>query len=266
MRALIIKKLLFITTFTIFSLNGYSASVVKLTNGEWPPYMSEKYKHYGVMSHIVSEAFKTQGIKVEYGFFPWKRAFKEAEAGKEWAGSIGWGKNAEREKTLLFTDPIIELKDVFFHRKDFQFDWNTVDDLKKYKIGASTGYSYGKAFDEAEKNKVIKVHRTAKDENNLKKVLDNKIDIFPATMEVGYEIIANKLPPAAQNMLTNHPKPLDVRAYHVIISKNAADGSKLVEAFNKGLQMLKDACKNESKDVPCYDKLLSDNLEGKYRP
>ena len=47
---------------------------IRITNGEWPPYMSKKLKHYGLASRITTEAFASQGVKVEYGFFPWARS------------------------------------------------------------------------------------------------------------------------------------------------------------------------------------------------
>ncbi|MBU2711138.1 substrate-binding periplasmic protein [Zooshikella harenae] len=241
-----------------FSWLAYGQDVIKLTNGEWPPYMSEGYKHNGLVSHIVVEAFKNEGITVEYGFFPWKRAIKQAELGKEWKGSVGWSKNNEREAIFIYTDPIIELKDVFFHRKDLQFDWKTIDDLKNYKIGASVGYFYGKAFEDAEKSKKIKVSRTSKDENNLKKLAAGKIDLFPATLEVGYELIADKLPEGTKNVLTNHPRPVRTTNYHLIINKKIKDAQKYADAFNSGLKKLKESGK--------YEQMLSDSIEGKYRP
>lgn len=251
-------KTLFSVFLLINSLFAIAESKIKLTNGEWPPYMSENYKHKGLVSHIVEEVFKAEGITVEYGFFPWKRAFKEAEQGKEWQGSVGWSKNAEREQTFFYTEPIIELKDVFFHRKDLQFDWKTIDDLKNYKIGASIGYFYGKDFEDAEKSKKIKVSRISKDENNLKKLAAGKIDLFPATLEVGYELIADKLSEGTKNVLTNHPRPVRTTNYHLIINKKIKDAQKYVDAFNSGLKKLKESGK--------YEQLLSDSIDGKYRP
>ncbi|MDE1462587.1 substrate-binding periplasmic protein [Spartinivicinus poritis] len=251
-----IQCMLLITCLT--GATVWAADPLKLTNGEWPPYLSKEYKHHGLISHIVTEAFKQSGVTVEYGFFPWKRAFKEAQEGKKWAGSVVWTKNPDREADFVFSDTVIELKEVFFHRKDLQFDWSTMKDLSKYKIGASIGYSYGDAFAKAEADKLINVARTAKDETSLKKLAAGRIDLFPATLEVGYALIADKLDEASGKLLTNHPKPLRETSYHLILSKKVANSEELIKKFNEGLAKIKSS--------GVYDKMLTDSIDGKYRP
>ncbi len=59
------------------------------TFGEWPPFFSNDLKHGGVTSHVASEAFALEGIKVEYGWFPWNRALHLAQTG-DWDAAIGW--------------------------------------------------------------------------------------------------------------------------------------------------------------------------------
>lgn len=47
----------------------YAATTIRITNGEWEPFLSEYSYEYGLYSHIVSEAFKLEDIEVEWGFF-----------------------------------------------------------------------------------------------------------------------------------------------------------------------------------------------------
>ncbi|MCP4294729.1 MAG: hypothetical protein GY786_03900 [Proteobacteria bacterium] len=70
-----------------FSTVGYSEEIIRITNGEWPPSLSKDLKYYGVGSRTVAEAFALEGIKVEYGFFPWGRFYRYAKRG-DWDGSI----------------------------------------------------------------------------------------------------------------------------------------------------------------------------------
>ena len=102
---------------------------IRLTNGEWPPFLSEHAPHHGFASHIITEAFALVGVEVEYGFFPWKRSFKLAKEGK-WDGSAVWWENEERRKLFYFTDLVVPTKVVFFHLKSTEFDWTTYEDLR----------------------------------------------------------------------------------------------------------------------------------------
>ncbi|MBU2714317.1 hypothetical protein KCG35_25035, partial [Zooshikella sp. WH53] len=38
------------------------SGVVRVATGEWPPYISKNLKHYGVVSHVIKEAFAEENI------------------------------------------------------------------------------------------------------------------------------------------------------------------------------------------------------------
>jgi len=246
---------LFLLLFALSTSISY-AETIKITNGEWPPYLSKNYKHAGVASHIVTEAFKAEGIDVEYGFFPWARSLNQAKDGDPWAASAIWSKNKEREADFLYSDPVFSLKTVFFHKKDITVDWKDLSDLSKYKIGATKSYNYGEEFKVLEDNKTLKVQRVPKDLNNFKKLLAGRIDLFPVEMQVGYELITNELTPAKAAMLTN-TVPFHEKLYHLIISKAHPKAEFYLESFNKGLAKLKAS--------GTYQRMLNDDIEGKYK-
>jgi polar amino acid transport system substrate-binding protein len=153
-----VKKIaLIVMMWMIFMFSFCHAyDTIRITNGEWPPYLSEHLKHYGLASRIITEAFALEGVKVSYGFFPWKRSFILAQNG-EWDGTAVWFKSPGREQDFYISDPVIEASYVFFHLKSRRFDWNDVDSLKPYTIGATLEYNYGEAFEQAEKNGLINV-------------------------------------------------------------------------------------------------------------
>lgn len=70
-----------------------AAESVRLTNGEWPPYLGERLPHHGVASRIVAEAFALEGIEVRWEFHPWARSLKMAGQGER-DGSAVWLYNA----------------------------------------------------------------------------------------------------------------------------------------------------------------------------
>ena len=69
------KKLLTLIWPAIFfislSTSIAASEKIRLTTGEWLPYLSEGLKHNGVGAHIVKKAFSLEGIEVEIRFFPW---------------------------------------------------------------------------------------------------------------------------------------------------------------------------------------------------
>ncbi|PHV12859.1 substrate-binding periplasmic protein [Chitinimonas sp. BJB300] len=225
----------------VFLLQSFMAAAdVTLTNGEWPPYLSEHLKYYGIASHIITDAFAHAGIKVQYVFRPWKRAYLEAENGK-FDGSVVWTYEKERAEKFHFSDPIFEGKSVFFHLKSFSFNWTTFDDLVPVRVGGTLGYSY-----EFEKNPAIQVQRADNDVDNFKKLLAGRFDIFPSEMNVGYATLQQNFTPAEVSQITHHPRAYNVVTYHLILTKSKTDSKKLLTSFNKGLKALRDSGKYNS--------------------
>ncbi len=240
-----------------FSLSTYcfAQDTVRLTNGEWPPFMSENLKHFGVASHIVTEAFASEGIRTEYGFYPWKRSYMLAEKGK-WDGSVVWSRSPERDEDFYFSDPVIISKEVFFFLKEKKFDWNNMEDLKNITVGASLGYFYGEDFKKAEEAGIIKVDRTTKDIHNLKKLLAGRIGVFVVNLYVGYDLLRKNFSDEERERITYHPKAVREASWHLILSKKEEKNRMLMEIFNRGLTKLKESGKK--------DKCLEDALSGKY--
>jgi len=243
-------RLILIFIFTLSStLNA--AEKITLANGEWAPYLSKDLKHYGYMSHIVSEAFAAEGIEVEYVFLPWKRGFEDAKEGK-FQGSLIWGYNDDRAKDFIYSDTVAELGTSLFYNKSKPIEWNEATDLKKYRMGGVIGYAYG--IEELEKQGVLKIERIGKDVGNYKKLAAGRLDIVLEDTEVGHESI-NKLGMA--DKLAAHPKTLKSRKYSVIISKKAPNAQALVDAFNRGLKKLVDDGR--------YQKYLEASRRGEYK-
>ena len=102
----------------------------------------QKMPHSGIAGRIITEAFRLHGIRTEFEFYPWKRAFMLAQEG-EYDGTALWFKNSARESAFYFTEPVITEKFVFFHLKSQPLKWQTPDDLRGKVLGGLLGFSYG---------------------------------------------------------------------------------------------------------------------------
>ena len=232
------RKIAFILALFLVITLVKAEETLYLTSGEWPPYVSKDSKHFGFASHVVEQAFSKEGVVVKWGFFPWDQAFSLAEQG-DWDGSIIWSKTEERERGFEFSSSkIMLLKDVFFHRKDFPFQWNSISDLSGLKIGGTTTYSYGQEFEQAEKSGLLNVQRAATDIVNFQRLMRGKIDIYGSTMNAGYVILHKTFAPAQAAQLTNHPKPYREASYHLILNKKSNKNKSIMVLFESGYKKL----------------------------
>lgn len=207
--------------------------------GEWPPFVSEDLQHYGLAARIVTEAFAKEDIDVEYRFYPWKRAYFEVLQGDQDATAI-WSRTSEREEEVLYSEPVLTTDKVFFHLDDTSFDWEDIDDLEGYTIGATNGYAYGEAFAEAEEQGRIDVEYANSDKQNIEKLIRGRIDLFVVEEPVGHSILNTDFEPEAVEDVVQHPRALQETKYHLLFSQAIDDGEKLLESFNRGLESLRE--------------------------
>lgn len=221
---------------------GQEPEVFRITTCEWLPVISEEMEDFGPLCRAVKEAFALEGIRVEYGFFPWKRALAYMECGS-WDGSICWSQTQERKEYAYYSDALYAEGMHFFHLKAHPFSWKSMEDVAGLCIGATYGCHYGTAFHNAEKAGKIEVSRVTKDLQNLKKLLAGRIHILPLELEAGYAFMNKYMNPKEISRITHHPRCLKHDTYHLIFSKKVKGNKEMVVRFNRGLKRLRESGK-----------------------
>ena len=228
--------------FVLFVISSLMSALVQaqaivVTNGEWLPFLSQHKKHFGVVSHIVSDVFAKQGIDVNYEFYPWARAYSMV-ANQTAVASVIWTVNEQRASEVQFSQSLMTLEDVFYFRKENLTSWNKVTDFSDRRIGITKGYYYGHEFAEAQRKGKLSTSTALTDVSNFKMLLAGRIDVFPI-VRVSAEATLNKHFSAEQRQqLAYDPKAVRKVSYHVIFSQTE-QGSLMLELFNAGLQQMK---------------------------
>ena len=119
-----------------------NAETVKITTGEWKPFISKVFKHGGIILHIVREAFARKGIDVEIEFFPWARAVKYVADGSWDAMAVTASRFPTKGVQYLYSDAVYIGEDVVFHLKDSPPRGNSFADMKGLNFGAVLSYNY----------------------------------------------------------------------------------------------------------------------------
>lgn len=219
------------------ALMADTPSVIHISNGEWAPFMGKELPHHGFVSRIVAQAFAMEGVRVEYGFYPWARAYFLAQHGQVDA-SIGWYRTPERERDFLFSDAVFVESQVLFFLKEKPVAWKTLSDLRGLNIGAVLGYTYGAEFQDLEERKAVNVERTASDEQNLRKLLAGRIDAAVISLAVGERLLRTLGGDNATRIGLN-PRPVNAGPLHLIFPKEQPRSGDWLRLFNRGLKRLK---------------------------
>ncbi|WP_020410740.1 substrate-binding periplasmic protein [Hahella ganghwensis] len=250
----------FLNRLTILLLLGsFSTSqaeeTVRIAVGEWPPYLSAEFPHFGVAAHIVEESFTAAGVKVEFGFFPWNRVARYVEDGL-WDTSILWVETEERKKVYLFSEVVFEGTAVFFHRRDHPIKWQTYRDFEGVKFGGlmSASYPWFESAKEAGVNMIME--KVSEESLNFAKLLSGRIHAFSLDKLVGIYILQKKLP-YVMDYISYNPRPIESWPYRLIFTKSPR-GEMMVNAFNRGLLILK--------EKGLIERHLQEAVEGLYYP
>lgn len=220
--------------------------VVKLAIGEWVPFTSETDPKSKLLERVVVEAFKLEGLGVQYDYFPWKRSYMNVEKG-DFDGTFPWNRTDERDRNfVLHKLSLFRDESVHFHLKSTRFEWDTLEDLKQYRVGSTIGYRNETTY----KERGIPFESVSTEELNYKKILAGRIDVYGTSKTVGYATINKLFANQEAKLFTHHPKPYSMGEYYILFSKtNEARSKMLADKFDAGLKKLKAS--------GAYDKLLA---------
>lgn len=239
-------------------LNGNtSAETITITTGEYPPWTSQSLKYGGYVNRVISEAFKRQGITVKYLYFPWKRAIETARSGEHAATSF-WFYSKDREADFIHSEPVMNMKTVFFHLRTTPIpeNWSSLEEFQGFRIGATRGYTYTKAFWDMAKTGKLKVDVVTDDEQNMRKLLAGRIQAFPIDELTGWDLLNRKFAPAQRDLLTTTRRPLVTGNGYLLISRKYPNATQLANKFNLGLKQLH--------DEGLIERYQDDLISGKY--
>ena len=238
------KRILVIMYFvtSLFSSNVLAKETIYITTGEWSPYTTEKLRHKGIVLRIISAAFELEGVNVKYSFYPWQRALNKVKNGNFDATAI-WYHDKDREKYFYHSNPVMSFKEVFFHLKSYNFNWNKWEDLKGQVSGGIIGFTVTKLLKEKEKEIGFSLETVASDEINFKKLLRGRINIFPAGISVGNQLLSTMFTKDEASRITYHNKAITQGEAFLLFSKKVKRSPRLLKLFNNGLKKLKESGK-----------------------
>jgi polar amino acid transport system substrate-binding protein len=232
------KKLtLTMSVFLIICSTQAIAESVKISTLNWGYYVGETLADNGPHAVIVREAFKEVGKRVEFSFYPWKRAHNNALTKKTLL--ISASDTKERREIFFYSEPYDNAASYLIGLKKNTFKFNgNVESLKNYSIGVLSGHYLVKMLQDAGVNDVIEV---SNDIQNIKMLFAGRFDFIAVSKKPATAIINNvpSINGTVEQVVFYNP-PLRENPVHLIAHKDMAKSKEIISAFNKGLQIIKD--------------------------
>ncbi|WP_247653884.1 ABC transporter substrate-binding protein [Labrenzia sp. PHM005] len=224
---------------------GQAASRIDIVTEDYPPYeMAEPGGGLrGFDYEVAVEAFRRMGFHADIRFLPWKRALSEAENGTT-SGILTCAHHPDRERFILFSDPISVFTNGFFIRKAHDGPViQKVEDVVGQPVASMAGYESLKVL----QNLGAKPIEAQTTEIGLRMLAAGRFDyLLGAREQIEYTI--------RQEGLSGQFKfiSLTTKDFHFCFSRNFPGVEDLVEHFNAALA--------EMREDGTYDA-----IHGKYR-
>lgn len=200
----------------------------------WAPHYGKDLEGGGYTVEIVRAALKRVGYTLDTVWLPWKRAQVEAARGV-YDGLGASYLTEERAKKFAPSDPVAATEVVFFKRTEDDIQYTKLEDLKPYRIGTGFGYGYPEAFANADYLKKVEAYEL---KTNIDRLFNKRVDLIVGSREAILFYLKEKYPDkmASVEILGS---ALETLPLYVLFSKKKAGYQEKLEAFNRGLHMIK---------------------------
>ncbi len=217
---------------------AFAQKEIHILTGEFAPYnFRGNGEIKGITTEIVKEVMLRMGYTPIIEMYPYNRGGKMILAGKAEA-CFSLIPTKERLEIMYYPTPISTVEFVFFKRKEDSISWQTMTDIRNYKVGIIEGHTYPDVFVKAVKDKEVEVdsiiHGESSDLQQLRKLKSGRTDLALTDISHGTYLI-KKYAPEFDNIdfIDNRVGPL--LSFHVGIVKDRVNSKKLFKLFNTEL-------------------------------
>lgn len=221
------------------------ANLTIIAENDWYPYSGEvDTQPRGLAVDIVKAAYKAAGVEVSLILRPYSRAMIEVKNGVH-VGCFDTAYDKSLDADYLFHDESLFIAEIGIYGANDSPAINSVKELEGKKVGVTNGYTYSDEFD---KNSKIIKEVAPGDLNNLKKLANGRVEYTVVYTRVNDHLVSAN----AQQLSGKYKKvgTLVTMPLFISFSKKHPDVQKALEAFNKGMALIK--------QDGTYDKIMSE--------
>lgn len=222
-----------------FALHSNANSeTFRLTSLEWPPYSGDILANQGASVLVAKLAFKAMGYELKVDIYPWLRAVKLGLDDPQYLGYFPEYYSASLEQDKCNFSSNIGISPLgFAEHKSNPIEWNSLKDLKQYKIATVAGYVNTDEFDRMAANQELDVQPAVNDIININKVFNGRVEaavIDPRVMS--YYLSTDVSLAKAKHELQFNKQLLDEKKLHICFKKQGSANAQAI--FEEGLKKL----------------------------
>ncbi|MDP4982273.1 substrate-binding periplasmic protein [Pseudoalteromonas tunicata] len=235
-----IKKSL--SLLNILFLIGFNAQhavaeekTVVISIDNYPPYLDARRNDKGSLGKIVQQVFSEHKIKPVFEFMSWPETQLKISAGNGF--TFMWYKSEQTENDWIYSEPLSYLTTQLLFLKDKKIQFDRIDQLRKYKVGLTHGYSYGSVFDHYKTE--LKLVESQSDYQGIKQLLNGQSDVLLVEPSVAQSLIKDWFSDEMAQFVFQEVNYLTSQPVYLVCSQKYAACAHSMQLFNQSLRRLK---------------------------
>lgn len=207
-----------------------------VTGNDFAPFTGEDLPQGGMLTELVLRSFKAMGLNYDVRFVPWKRGYDGVVTGK-FLGSFPYVRTPEREQDVLFSDPLLEVRQLVYLSTQSSMEFQSPDDFKARAVCAPVGYALPPELHAMVQGGELTRESPADLTACVRMVASGRVDAFVIDEYTGQAAVDRA---GAANEIRVAVHPFARVAQHLIVAKSNPEAAAVLAAFNTGLKKLKD--------------------------
>jgi len=217
--------------------SSFASTKLKVAYGDYPPYYGKGLDSKGPIAELVVEAFQFSNIEVEFHHLSWQDSLGKLKTGELDALFSAW-KRKDRESWLAYSEAIAVDHLVLLNRKSNRKQFNNLSNIIQQRFGVVSGYQLPAQI--GKNANIVARYKTEKE--NLKALSNGNIDTLLIDKRVAQHLICHDL--TTENSVIEWFDTFTFKeTQHLVVSKKVPNYQTLINAFNQGLQHLKNTGK-----------------------
>lgn len=222
-------KLILITILALIPILSWAKNISVATN-QWSPYINAKNQPLGTAADLLRQVLAQEKHDIDWRYQNYDLAFDLVAKGKQQA-AFPYFKTAEREKSVLFSQPIFSVTSHIYYNRQ-QESKLEFSKLSRHSFGRVAGYSYGQLIDEYLSDAKVFTTET----EALESLFNNDIDFLPMTESVMNNLLNQTYRDQAL-LIKKIDKVVGHDSLH-LIAPHTIEGKVIIDELNKLLQQM----------------------------
>ncbi|WP_283710862.1 substrate-binding periplasmic protein [Pseudoalteromonas prydzensis] len=219
--------ILLLSTFTVWA---ETEQITIAAEDSWPPYANAD--GIGLANEIITAAFATQNIEVEFHVYPYARVLHYLDTAAYVAGFNVPIDAVTKQKYLLGDTPLYEAFSAYYQNTEQPLEIVNREQFNGQSVGVVRGYGYGQHHLDLIAKNAITIADANTDSANVKRLMMGRLDSALIFIKVANLLQRQQvLPKEVQLAFINEGTDI-----YLAFSRNHPDAMRLQKKFELGLQ------------------------------